>query len=156
LRDKKMCAALFRRDAAPLTAWQIVVWWELRRMPYSLIVGATGIVTCTVMVIVSMITDRLIGVPIGMPDPPVFALLGIFVYGIMANMLYTAGWIVELVLAGAWDIRPRNFARVAFGLGLLGSVCLTLMPALFTLVVAAVQVSAVKLGVQGIVGAVGE
>jgi hypothetical protein len=131
--NKLFDTRLFRRDLGAVTVWQIVVWWELRRIPYNLLVGATGLGTVISMVITAMICDRLIGVPIGMPDPPVIAVLGILAYGIMANVCFTAGWIFELLLARAGMLPPR-FAQTAFCVGLLGSILLTLLPAVITVI----------------------
>lgn len=112
-----------------MTPWQVVAWWERRRIPYNLIVGVTGILTCAVTFTMAFICERVVGVPIGFPDPPIVAVIGILVYGIMANVCFTGGWIVELFMAQAWGLRPARFGPVAFGLGLLGSIVITLIPA---------------------------
>ncbi len=126
---------LFRRSTS-LNRYEIVGWWELRRLPYNLVVGATGIVTVVIMVVTSIICEKRIGVAIGMPDPPIFAIFGIVAYGMAANACFTAGWVVELVLGEVWGVRSPRFAEIAFGLGLLGSVLLTLLPAAVTVVMA--------------------
>jgi hypothetical protein len=121
---------LLLRPPAPLTPCQVIGWWEMRRIPYNLIVGATGLATSFVMLTMAIICDRLIGVPIGMPDPPIVAVLGVIVYAIMANVCYTGGWVVE----------------IAFGLGLMGSVALTLLPAVVTVAGAVTALAASALG----------
>jgi len=120
---------LFRRPVAPLSPWQVIGWWEVRRIPYNLIVGATGLGSIAIVVTVAMICQKLIGVPIGMPDPAIFAIMGMVLYGIMANVCFTGGWVVEVLLAHVWGVRPSRFGQIAFSLGLLGSVLLTLLPA---------------------------
>jgi len=128
--------SLFRRPSIPLNPWQLIGWWELRRIPYNLIVGVTGLATVTIMVAVGLICNSRIGVPIGIPDPPIFALLGIAVFAIMANVCFTGGWVVELLLVQAGGLRSSRFGEIAFKLGLLGSVLLTLLPAAVTIAVA--------------------
>jgi hypothetical protein len=135
---RSMNFRLFRRPAEPLTPWQVIGWWELRRLAYNLIVGATGLFSVATAVTVSVICDKLIGEPIGMPDPAIFAIVGIVVYGIMANVCFTGGWVVELFLAQVWAVRPSRFGQIAFSLGLLGSVFLTLLPAGYIVISAAV------------------
>jgi hypothetical protein len=137
---------LLLRPPAPLTPCQVIGWWEMRRIPYNLIVGATGLATSFVMLTMAIICDRLIGVPIGMPDPPIVAVLGVIVYAIMANVCYTGGWVVELFLAHVVGVRPARFAEIAFGLGLMGSVALTLLPAVVTVAGAVTALAASALG----------
>ena len=56
-------------------------------------VGLTGIVTIGLLVANSLIrSDRC-----GIPDPPLFALLLIIIYGVMANICYTLGAFAEIV-----------------------------------------------------------
>ena len=84
--------------------------------------------------------DRLIGVPIGIPDPPIVAVLGVALYALFANACYTGGWMIELLLMQA-GVRPRRFAIVGFVIGLVFSVCLTLLPAVVTVISAVVQLA---------------
>jgi len=127
---------LFRRPPGELNAWQVIKWWELRRIPYNLIVGATGIVAVVIMATVAAICQARIGVPMGIPDPPIIAVFAAFVFGVMANVCFTLGWAVELGIAQVWGSVPTRFGELAFALGLLGSMLLALLPAVVTVVVA--------------------
>ncbi len=64
----------------------------------------------------------------GVPDPPLFALFAVVIYGIMANVCFTGGWLAELVLRKIWLREADRFATLSFSLGLLFSVLLTLAP----------------------------
>jgi hypothetical protein len=130
--SRLMNTRLFRRPATQLSPFQVIGWWELRRVPYNVVVGATGILSVAIMAAVAFVCEKVVGEPIGMPDPPIIAVVGIFVYGVMANVCFTGGWALELFLAQAWGLRPARFRPVAFGLGLLGSVFITLSPAVLT------------------------
>lgn len=132
---------LFRRDAVELTPWQVVLWWEARRLPFNLVVGVTGAVTCAVMLTIAVVCEKLIGIPIGMPDPPIVILLVIGAYAGAANLCYTGGWAAELFALEVWGGRARSFGEIAFGLGVLFAVMLTLLPAALTVVVATVQLA---------------
>jgi len=66
----------------------------------------------------------------GLPDPPLFAIFGIIMYGILANLCYTGGWIAELIVRRAWPEEADQFASRSFSLGLFLSVLLTLTPAI--------------------------
>jgi hypothetical protein len=138
----------FRRDVASMTPWQVIRWWELRRIAYNLIVGLATVATISIMLFVAVICDKVMGEPIGMPDPR-FAIRGAIIYAVMANVCFTGSWLVELLIVRAWGFRHQQFARVAFGLGLLVSVALTLLPAALTVVSAAVALVAYASGVRG-------
>jgi hypothetical protein len=128
---------LFRRARPPERAWDVVGWWESRRIPYNLIIGATGIVSAIVMLLTGFVTEHLIGEAIGVPSSPLFALAAVIVYGLMANVCFTGGWILELLSRRIWGTRAEAFGEIAFTWGLLCSVLLTLVPAALTVVVGA-------------------
>jgi hypothetical protein len=114
-----------------LSGFQVIRWWERRRLAFNAIVGATGIVTCALCIIVASISSKLVGQPIGWPDPPMAALIGILVYGIAANVCYTSGWIAELVIGILWKNRVGPFGEMAFLAGVLFSIGVTLTPVVF-------------------------
>jgi hypothetical protein len=129
--DRLFQGPAFHRDAPRLDGWDVVLWWEKRRLFYNLVVGGTGIVTCILLVSCAVLAEPLIGDAIGMPDPPIFGIIGIFLYGIMANVCYAAGWFVELVLTRLRSGGDTTaFGVRAFRLGLQFSIGLTLFPAL--------------------------
>jgi hypothetical protein len=108
-------------------------WWELRRIPYNVFVGLTGLFTCAVLVSVAAVASEKSDEPLGLPDPPIFAVFGVVLYGIMANVCYTGGWIAEWLVRKIWKERAGAFGEMAFCLGLVFSILLTLFPAvLFT------------------------
>jgi len=125
--QKILAWRFFSRREEPSGAVDIIKWWELRRIPYNLIVGATGILTL------------LVTVAIEPPDPPLFLIFWVFAYGVGANICFTGGWIVEI--AGRKERRGRAgaFAEKAFALGLLFSVLLTLVPAVLITAVFGLQ-----------------
>ena len=90
------------------------------------------------MIVTALGCEKVVGEPIGLPDPPIVAVVGIIVYGIMAKVCFTGGWVVELFIAQAWGLRPARFGAIALGLGLFGSVVLTLLPAALSVLFAAV------------------
>lgn len=80
----------------PRTWWRIILWWELRRTPYNLIMAVVGLLSMAIMAV---------NIPL--------------VYTMMAfglNVLYTGGWLTELLLRGLTQ-RPawrRQFAARAW------------------------------------------
>ncbi len=59
--------------------------------------------------------------------------MGIFIYGIAANICYTMGWVFEIVAKAIWKERATHVGEISFALGTMFSIILTLVPALFGL-----------------------
>jgi hypothetical protein len=68
--------------------WRIILWWELRRIPYNVIVGLAGI--CSVALFYFFTANEPIenGEDIGEP-------FMLFVAPFLINAFYTLGWVVE-------------------------------------------------------------
>ena len=126
---------LFQRSQNLESPRQIIWWWEKRRIPFNLIVGATGLFVCACLVCISLFSENKFGEAIGLPDPPLFGVIVVFLYGIMANVCFTGGWMAELFTKEIWKGRTEHFGEIAFALGLLFSVALTLLPAIFCSIV---------------------
>ena len=107
----------------------VVAWWELRRLPYNMIVGATGVLSLSVFYAVAFGCARSGGVPLGMPEPPLLVIIAAVAYWIVANVFYTGGWILELLVARVWRVSTPVFGPIAFTLGTAMSVVVTLVPA---------------------------
>ena len=120
---------LFARGEREVSTFEVIQWWEKRRVPYNLIVGVAGLFTCAVMVAVAAIASEKFGEPLGLPDPPILAFLAVIAYGVGANVCFTGGWISEVVVHKIWQERAGAFGQIAFTLGLGFSVLLTLAPA---------------------------
>lgn len=122
-------SSLWRRESPMATAWQAIGWWESRRVPYNLIVGCVGVLSCMVACIVALGSYFLFNSEFGMPDPPLFAAFAVVLYAIMANVCYTAGWLGELIIRAAWPHQADRYASLTFASGLVFSVLLTATPA---------------------------
>ena len=121
------------RSPAGDSLWEILCWWELRRIPYNVVVGAVGVITCGVILAAAAIASELFGEPLGLPDPPILAVLGVLAYGIAANVCYTGGWVAEWVVRKVWAERSGAFGEISFVLGTVFSILLTLVPAILVL-----------------------
>ena len=98
-------------------------WWEARRLPFNVAIGATGLVTLTTMHVLSRLP------PTPLPLPLDFSLFGALVYGVMANVCYTTGWMAELLIrrGHASELEPVGPALFRYGFAF--SIGLTLFPA---------------------------
>jgi hypothetical protein len=63
-------------------------------------------------------------------------------YGIMANICFTVGWVLELLRHRIWGARAEAFGEIAFTWGTLCSILLTLVPAALTVVFGAYRIIA--------------
>lgn len=115
-----------RRTTAPST-WAIVKWWELRRAPYNFIVGLTGIFGGGVSLALALAAERR-GIEVLFPDPPLFVILLVLLYGIAANICFTGGWVSEIVARRIWGARADAYGEISFCFGTVFSVLLTLFP----------------------------
>lgn len=99
---------------------RVVQWWESRRPVYNLLVGATGVGTLVYVNVLSLLVR---GHWFELEWPI------IVLYGLMANVLYTGGWVVENA-AERWLGRPLyGLGPALFRHGVVFSVGLTLFPA---------------------------
>ena len=121
-------SSLCRRDIPVNSAREAIGWWETRRIPFNLIVGIAGIISTVVVCIVGPGSYFLFDGDFAIP-PPLFAGLGVLLYGIAANVFFTGGWLSELIVRKIWPIEADRFATLSFSLGLIFSVALTLTPA---------------------------
>jgi hypothetical protein len=106
--------------------WQIVQWWERRRLHFNAVLAVVGTITVMLMLACTVVANAL-------PDPPIFMPLGIIAYAVMANVCYTGGWIAEL-LVRTWMLPDDScsFGLRTFRRGMKFSICLTLFPALLS------------------------
>lgn len=102
---------------------RVVQWWESRRLSYNLVVGAVGIVSLGWM----MALTRLMADPGPLEWQPF--VVGPLVYGLAANVCYTSGPVVEMIIE-RWMKRPvYGVGPALFRYGLAFSVGLTALPA---------------------------
>lgn len=102
---------------------RVIQWWESRRVTYNAIVGSVGLVSLGWM----FALVRLIANPGPLEWEPF--VIGPIVYGLAANVCYTSGSIVEM-LVERWLKRPvYGLGPALFRYGLVFSIGLTLLPA---------------------------
>jgi hypothetical protein len=130
LFDRLRHSLLCERDTPIVSARQAIGWWEARRVPFNLIVASAGIVSVAVVSVVGLGAYFLFNSDFGVPDPPLFAVLGVIFYGVVVNICYTGGWIVELLIRTAWPEQADRFATLSLSLGLLLTILVTLLPAI--------------------------
>jgi hypothetical protein len=106
--------------------WDAIVWWEIRRIPFNLIVLVVGFASGLV---IELIGSRLVK-PGEDVEEPIGIMIAIIGYGVAANLCYTLGWITEIVWSGGDTIRTEAMRPKVFRAGIIFSVVLTLLPAI--------------------------
>ena len=129
--------------------WAVVGWWEARRIPFNLIVGATGVVTACLILVVALVSERWLGIPIGLPDPPVFVIFGVIAFAVAANVCYTGGWVAEWLVRKAWPTESERIGPISFALGIVFAVVVTLSPSVLVSLMAIGVAVAQWLGYPG-------
>lgn len=110
-----------------------VRWWELRRIPYNIIVGAVGGLSVVVMELLGNLVVR----PGEDFEEPRVLIFGIILFGFLANVGYTLGWILELRLPASNTQLRRAFRAKNFRRGLLWSCFLASAPVWISIIVLA-------------------
>jgi hypothetical protein len=85
-------------------------------------------VTCIVGVSIALFASSVTHREMLLPNPPLFAVVAAFVYGVMANVCYTFGWVAEVFARHIWGARAADFGQISFTFGVLFSVLLTVSP----------------------------
>jgi hypothetical protein len=109
---------LFPLPALQRTPLAVFSWWESRRLVYNAIVGITGVFTLGIVTL----TGLAFGMPITVPWQIVV------LYGACANLVYTAGPVIEAVSVKLWREDVAPIGPTLFRYGLVFSVGLTLFP----------------------------
>ena len=113
---------LVSRPDEQLRPIQIVLWWEARRIPYNLIVVGAVVADLALLLLVIRPTGRL---PLGVKVNPIGLVLAPF----LINILYTGGWVAELVLWLMWKPHPRT-GPILFVVGTALSIAIFTIPAI--------------------------
>ena len=114
------------------TPGSLLVWWESRRPVYNRAVGTAGLVTLAGYLVLAPHPVRMHWAELAVT---------VVVYGVMANVCYTGGWLVELVARRLWGREAPYMGAWLFREGLIFSVGLTLFPLLLVVLLTVVRVA---------------
>ena len=117
---------LFDEPPTPVTPWRAFVWWEKRRIPFNVVVGAYGVICLLILfAAVGSSGHREPGEDVVEPLLLLLAPVGI-------NALYTLGWLVEVPLRLVSRDIESEFGPLLLRLGLsLGFIFMAIPAALW-------------------------
>jgi hypothetical protein len=122
-------SSLGRRSIALDSPLQVIGWWEARRIPFNLAVGGAGVCSLAAMA-GTVVAARALEIPLHLHEWVLLMVaIEVVVYGIAANLCYTGGWLVELLVRRAWPEHAEHFGELTFTLGFVFSILVTLLPA---------------------------
>jgi hypothetical protein len=102
---------------------EIIAWWEARRFRFNLYVGIVGAVTWLIVVVAGSAAVKP-GVDF---EEPIAMIIGPFVFGLLANICYTLGWVVD-------TLSCRGMPRIRlYKAGVIFSVVLTALPGVWAI-----------------------
>lgn len=110
----------FREASVAERTTQTIAWWEKRRLPYNLAVGAAGLTSLTAINLLNFLGPRSHALE--------FPFIAILVYGALANVMYTGGWLSELILRPIFGRKTPVVGATIFRYGFVFSVALTMLP----------------------------
>ena len=104
----------------PRSAWSVIGWWESRRPLYNVSVALTGLTSLSVMWIFENLPPSL--------HRSVPELRFVLAYGIMANLGYTLGAPLDLMLRRILGDRAPGVSQAMFRYGFVFALGLTALP----------------------------
>src|SRR2546430_979149 len=81
---------LFESAPKPVSSWRVVAWWEVRRLPFNLIIG-TYAVACLILFEAAIHATGVLKPGEDAEEP-----IALLAAPILVNVLYTLGWLVEI------------------------------------------------------------
>jgi hypothetical protein len=103
--------------------WDAIAWWEIRRIPFNLLILVVGLVSAFI--------TALVGSHVFGPDQDIGSpFIQVALYAVAANVCYTLGWITEVLWAWGNTAQTEPTRPKVFRFGLIFSIGLTLMPAI--------------------------
>jgi hypothetical protein len=113
---------IFSAPEGKRSAAEIILWWEWRRIPYNLLVGAAGL--CSLMLFYFFISraDRLkLGEDVVEP-------MALLAAPVIMNLCYTARWVAEMALRKAWPESRGSLGPKLLKVGLKVSLVIIALP----------------------------
>jgi len=114
---------LFVAPHEPLTALRIVGWWELRRIPFNLVIGLFGVFAFAIF------ATSIYSAGVLQPGEDAVEPFALLLAPIAANICYTAGWLVDAPLRFIRPSLSPRFTPLLFRLGLGFSLFVISLPA---------------------------
>ena len=87
---KRFATWLFAEPDGARSPWRVVAWWEIRRIPFNMIIGAYGALCLAIFFWAIAASGRL------QPGEDAVEPIVLLAAPFSINLLYTLGWLVEV------------------------------------------------------------
>jgi len=114
----------FATPKEPRPWYEVIWWWEVRRIPYNLVVGFVGFIGLLLFFLFIALAHEL------KPGEDAVEPLALMAAPFAINIAYTAGWMAELLLRIVWRERSAILGPSLLKLGLSFSLVIELLPAI--------------------------
>ena len=120
-------AARFFAPPSSTSFWRVIAWWELRRIPFNIIIGIYGAICLVIFFVAIQSSGQL------QPGEDAVEPLALLFAPLAINLLYTLGWIVEIPARLMISTLSPRFGPMLLKLGIgLGLFLITLPAAFWT------------------------
>lgn len=116
---------IYQAPPEPRPWYSVLLWWEFRRIPYNAIMGSAGLIAVLLLYLVFRLPPL---DPQMLPEDDFLEPLSIVAFAVMANVMYTLGWITELAYRNIRPNRSPNLGPRLFRYGLRFSLLLIALP----------------------------
>ena len=107
---------LFRGPEKTPSWYRTILWWEIRRIPSNFIAAILGAVGYSSFIIIA-------------PNMELLTLRAVVIAILLVNVLYTGGWILEILFRVIFRYRSTDLGPVFLGVGLVVTAFLACFPA---------------------------
>lgn len=101
----KILDSLLKTEAHERSVFEIILWWEIRRILYNFIVLVSGVLSLIIMI------KSASGIVVLEPGEDFYEPIMIPIFGILCNIAYTLGWLTEVIFRPSINYAPKMFKR---------------------------------------------
>ena len=116
---------MFSPQPPPVSLWRVILWWELRRIPYNILVGLYG-VFCLIVFLWAITTSGYLK-----PGEDAVEPMALLAAPFGVNICYTLGWLVEVPARTLVPSLSPRFGPLLMRMGIELSVLLISVPAVY-------------------------
>ena len=119
IRKKKW---FFQTPATKLSPLGIIMWWEVRRIPYNILIGVYSFISLLLFYFFILSSGYL------QPGEDAVEPLFIVAAPFAINLAYTAGWIVELIMRYVFALQSPKIGPHLLKAGVFFSIVVASLP----------------------------
>ena len=127
----------FERPDAVISPWNVILWWEKRRIPYNIVIGIVGLISLVIYYFLLETSGYL------KPGEDAVEPLVLIIAPVVINICYTGGWIIELILR-LFGLKNMGVGTALLRIGMVISLLFALAPAILWTVIRLLMLFGVK------------